>query len=66
MTLTLTFESRCSRSIVSKTYRYSRMISIASSTLVISSPRTSIVAIFPASFSCETTRTASASSVPAM
>ena len=43
-----------------------RAISSASSRFAISSPRTSIVAIFPASFSSLTTRHASSSSVPAM
>ena len=66
MSLTLTFESSRSRSIASNTSWYARTMPSASRRLLISSPRTSIVAIFPCAFSSLTTRTTSGISVPAM
>jgi hypothetical protein len=62
----LTFESSPRSRIVSKTRTYSSSSASASSGVEISSPRTSIVAIRPRSFSSSTTRHASSSVSPAM
>ena len=53
-------------SIASKTSWYARTMPSASRRLLISSPSTSIVAIFPWAFSSLTTRTTSGMAVPAM
>jgi hypothetical protein len=66
VSFTETFASSPSRSIVSKTSWYAPARARVSSTCVISSPRTSTVASFPAWFAARTTVTASASSGPAM
>src|SRR3954452_2481126 len=66
VSLTLTFESRPSRWISSKTSRYAWAIARASASRAISSPSTSIVAIFPSALSFRTTATASSSVGPAM
>ena len=59
VSFTLTFESSRSCSISAKTSRYACAIARASSSRVISSPRTSTVAIFPPALSSRTQSAAS-------
>ena len=66
VSLTLTFASSADRSIAANTSRYACAIARASSARLISSPRTSTVAIFPAAFRAPTASTASSSVEPAM
>ena len=66
VSLTLTFESSAASSIEAKTSRYAWAIARVSSSPVISSPRTSMVAIAPAVLRSRTHQTASDSVAPAM